>query len=313
MPIDLGARDPLIRARRLLDPLFRSWQQRRFDESRSAPPEIYHYTATPGLLGMASSNVMWASDVRHLNDTAEVLHGMGILADILETSFTNEGGLLGRTLQWVQSEMPNLFDLMEVFVTCFCEHDDVNSQWITYSGAGGGFSLGFDAHMVARHPALPVVPQSFEFVRYDEQLKRDFLREPLDQVRAVLLDLTSVANGYDAAFARTAGSILAGELAQRLAVVKNRSFIAEFEWRFVFAQSVSDRILPVYTDVKPHVELRLRNNDHAYKDILPLVSLTRGAIPAPHLNLVEARHLLQERDYPVAQIAFRESQTSYNP
>jgi hypothetical protein len=258
---------------------------------------------------------MWASDVRCLNDKDEVTHGIKILTEILDQSYSGVTGVYGKSIGWLRQSVTNIFELMRVFACCFCEEDDVNSQWNTYAKEGGGFSLGFNAHMRVVHPMFAVVPQSFERVRYKEHEKRAFLEEPLQQVRQVLEAVAPTAEAYDSLFGRAAGSKLAAEIAQRLAVVKNRSFISEFEWRFVYADSANEPILPVIsavgdTPVKPHVELRLRGNDPEYDDRLPIIAVVRGALPAPQLTLAQGEELLRDYGYPTSRVEFRESQSS---
>ena len=44
---------------------------------------LYHYTSFKGLLGIVDSGVLWASDVRYMNDSAEMKHTVDLIGRIL--------------------------------------------------------------------------------------------------------------------------------------------------------------------------------------------------------------------------------------
>lgn len=74
------------------------------------PQEIlYHYTSFKGLLGIVDSGVLWASDVRYMNDSAEMKH----TADLIRAEIVSRiaGGhdnqkLLNQFMDWYPIELP---------------------------------------------------------------------------------------------------------------------------------------------------------------------------------------------------------------
>lgn len=40
---------------------------------------LYHYTTLTGLLGIVGSNKLWASDIRYMNDSAELKHSADLI------------------------------------------------------------------------------------------------------------------------------------------------------------------------------------------------------------------------------------------
>src|SRR5437764_496568 len=68
-----------------LNALEQSWLKQRDNIRRNAPPMLFHCTGSAtGLLGMAKSGQVWATDVRYLNDKAEIRHGLSLLYPLLE-------------------------------------------------------------------------------------------------------------------------------------------------------------------------------------------------------------------------------------
>jgi hypothetical protein len=42
------------------------------------PKRLFHYTSQAGLLGIITSNVLWATNVLYLNDSSELAYGLSI-------------------------------------------------------------------------------------------------------------------------------------------------------------------------------------------------------------------------------------------
>lgn len=48
------------------------------------PPVLFHFTTPKGLIGIAKSKTIWATDIRFLNDKKEFQHSLDITHSIIE-------------------------------------------------------------------------------------------------------------------------------------------------------------------------------------------------------------------------------------
>jgi hypothetical protein len=109
---------------------------------------LYHYTSFKGLLGIVDSGVLWASDVRYMNDSAEMKH----TADLIREEVTRRMAsghknpkLLNQFLDWISYRITNGHML---FGASFRSNGNLLSQWRSYSALGKGVSLGFDQNCI---------------------------------------------------------------------------------------------------------------------------------------------------------------------
>src|SRR6266496_2487783 len=114
------------------------------------PPDtiLFHYTSAEGLKGIIESNELWAT-AYYLNDAAEMFYGYNVLKEVLDqwlskNSRSEDSITLGLARQ-LRSSFGDLFEkrlLKPIYLTCFCEEDNLLSQWRAY-GQSGGYSIGF--------------------------------------------------------------------------------------------------------------------------------------------------------------------------
>ncbi|MGA2233856.1 MAG: DUF2971 domain-containing protein [Terriglobales bacterium] len=119
--------------------------------SDEPPPDtvLYHYTSAEGLKGIIESNELWATSAYYLNDSAEMFYGYNVLKDVLDQWLNNnsrpgDSMTLGLARQ-LRTSFEDLFQkrlLKPIYLTCFCEQDNLLSQWRAY-GQSGGYSVGF--------------------------------------------------------------------------------------------------------------------------------------------------------------------------
>lgn len=114
---------------------------------------IYHYTDAVGLLGIISTNRLWATNVRFLNDPSEGRH---FPERILEFMRQKVGGLTPLENQIINNISSNLeahAAANETFSVSFCREEDRLSQWRGYGSFGSGYALGFEIRNLL-HPQL---------------------------------------------------------------------------------------------------------------------------------------------------------------
>jgi hypothetical protein len=133
------------------------------EQSRPKPTQplqrLYHYTDVVGLNGIIETNELWATSAYFLNDSAEVIYGYGALDEALKDWIAvnprpEESLALALALDLQRGFGVDLLNkrLIEpIYLVCFCEDDNLLSQWRAY-GQSGGYSIALD------FPVLPAWP-----------------------------------------------------------------------------------------------------------------------------------------------------------
>jgi hypothetical protein len=123
-----------------------------------APSVLYHYTSPAGLKGILETSSLWATDADFLNDAQELQFGRPQLCDALLTQAeslypgdrTPDGSAEWSRAAVMRSAVDHLrrvdaisrAQAEQAYVACFCDHDDLLSQWRDY-GISGGYAIGF--------------------------------------------------------------------------------------------------------------------------------------------------------------------------
>ena len=155
-------------------------------------PVIYHYTDVSGLHGILQSNRLWASAAYYLNDSSEIEYGCKLALEAIAVwkdvnqriqSFAVDAL---RGLESIFSHpLSRISRSATIYVTCFCENDNLLSQWRAY-GQAGGYSLGFEVDKSWRTMALRVPGEFWDLrlaqVIYDEEHQRMRINSLLTQV-----------------------------------------------------------------------------------------------------------------------------------
>lgn len=106
--------------------------------------ELYHYTTSEGLKGILSSRSIWFTHTSTLNDPLELRYGKHLILEMLDDAINNETEEIIKILLKNLSTNINAFDTIfyETYVACFCESENLLSQWRSYASRGGGYNLG---------------------------------------------------------------------------------------------------------------------------------------------------------------------------
>ena len=114
---------------------------------------LYHYTDAAGLLGIVSTNRLWATDVDFLNDPSE---GTLFPKRLLENMRQKPGGLSAletEIIDLIEAELAKHTTDSRTFSVSFCGEGDLLSQWRGYGSFGSGYAIGFDPEHIV-HPQL---------------------------------------------------------------------------------------------------------------------------------------------------------------
>ncbi len=237
---------------------------------------LYHYTNFTGLLGIVESRALWASDIRYMNDSAELKH----TADLIRTEITQRIGaghsrpdLLNQFLDWVTHRITNGHML---FASSFRSNGNLLSQWRGYSRLGKGVSLGFNPESILRSANH----QSFQIGKciYNCQQQEQLIRQVVDAVEALAKEHDRAAGGKEtdgSSFYHSIFQLIESDLLRIAAILKHPSFREEEEWRI---------ISPVITDyVKAPVQFR--------EGTSMLVPYIQFNLPAEHDSSLALEHL----------------------
>jgi hypothetical protein len=230
---------------------------------------LYHYTTLKGLLGIVSSRCLWASDIRYMNDSAEMKHA----ADLIKKDIARriaEGHpnpkLLNQFQYWVGHRIDHGHML---FSASFRSNGNLLSQWRGYSTHGKGVSIGFDPGLLLECAR----GQSLQVARciYDPPEQERLVGQVVDAVEALAGEhgectdraLRPPDQSYHDIFDRVESDLL-----RIAAVLKDPSFKEEEEWRVVspvltdFAQAPI-RFREGTSMLVPYLEFRLTTEPDA--------------------------------------------------
>ena len=226
--------------------LWNAWLSRH----QSPPPLLYHYTTAEGLLGMLQSRQLWATNVRFMNDTSEMAHGIEL---VRETFTTIEPEVVRRSSirklafesarTAIDAMVTDAEKFTKHFAVSFCSDGNLLSQWRGYGQLGGGFAVGFASQDVGRYAAeilssyqgnpkdLAVFLRKVEY-KEDEQrdLVRGWIRFLVDTLAAVkdhraMLDAELWTTGP--------AGVVARMIYECLVCFKHHGFAEEGEYRLI--------------------------------------------------------------------------------
>ncbi len=104
----------------------------RFGRDR-LPENLFHYTSAEGLVGVARSKALWASDMLCLSDASEASYAHALIQAALET---DDSQLVPPRHRSGFMEPLTESRMYTTFVACFRVDGDLLSQWRGYGRAG---------------------------------------------------------------------------------------------------------------------------------------------------------------------------------
>src|SRR5438270_1551532 len=171
-------------ARNVADKVIKISSGRHFSKLNDSPPPggcVFHYTTVGGLQGIVADNCLHASAAYFLNDSSELEYGRRILDKVLDQwELDNPEARDDMTAELVRDLRANISHqaghealVQSVYLACFCQRDNVLSQWRAY-GQAGGYSLGFPVVHGSIHNLTPESPSYTALltrVEYEEKIQ----------------------------------------------------------------------------------------------------------------------------------------------
>jgi hypothetical protein len=232
---------------------------------------LYHYTTADGLKGIVENDELWATSAYYLNDSTEIMYGYQLIDEALEAWRKKvnppENSMAGGLVYTLQRQFGHDYlkrnIITPIYLTCFCEEDNLLSQWRAY-GQSGGYSVCFrvlsEGIVYGLKPEPSVYSARCVKVEYDrgEQLHRivellDFL-VPITDDAQVTEAIRSLDNLSSFGFGWLSGTI-SEILMDESVAFKNPAFAVEKEWRLVVR---SRELLKQGTDDGDHTKLQIR-------------------------------------------------------
>ena len=233
--------------------------------STPIPESLWHYTNFAAVKGIVEGSSIFATDIRFLNDSEELVHARALVEKIAEEEEVALPNTSNIFREAIHREIRFLFDSgplnsksVQTFVACFSKARDQLSQWRAYSGTSTGAALGLDLRRLRGDINRPLAV--FAPCLYREEDKRAVLRAVFSGLfRRVEENMMLAYNAADEAlktgdagrtqfeewFSNSKDRVELGkrldesriqtgyELLHIAALMKHPSFYEEDEWRLV--------------------------------------------------------------------------------
>ncbi len=208
------------------------------------PLHLHHYTTREGLNGILRNRSFWSSHIRSLNDPSEIQYGKAIVKDALDRALeTEKNEAIVKMLKGLRNYV-DVYDriLYDTYVTCFCEIEDLSSQWREYAGRGVGYSIGvtFDATTRFCHDLTDIENDSYIVLRkvlYERQQQEQLVTKYLDELRraAVLAfeQFMKIWGKLPEVWESQAALQASNLLFDMMFTFKDAKYSGEHEWRMV--------------------------------------------------------------------------------
>lgn len=230
-------------ASRAADELWTAWER-----LHDAPPTtLYHYSTADGLVGILQSRQFWATNVRFMNDTSELAHGVGLVRAAFD-AIERDSKMNPKTVAFevVRATILDMVNDAErntaQFAVSFCTDGNLLSQWRGYGQFGRGYAVGFTTARLTDFaadllPDAPVDPPRLGvFLRrviYDERRQNDLIRRWIDGLVKWAAPFPDAAAIEKAWTVDSPGNTMARLIYEGLVSFKHRAFAEEGEWRLI--------------------------------------------------------------------------------
>ena len=143
---------------------------------------LCHYTSLEGAIGIIGGNDLWLTNTRFSNDDEELRHGHRLVDEVLDEFEKAAPDQVRRDSLSDLRKAVTTARGEEVYVCCFCEKDNLLSQWRGYAENGGGVSIEFDAagFAVVGGPDSPHGLMRLWKVFYKRDQQREIIRKCVD-------------------------------------------------------------------------------------------------------------------------------------
>jgi len=225
----------------------RSWIAKAlYTNPVDVPDVLYHYTDASGLVGMLQSGVVWATDLRFLNDRQEQRHFCGASRSYVETVLSNDSASEAAKKLCIEILKYHLISSNDHrFVFSLSADSDDLSQWRGYGRDGRGYTVGLNGPLIFKTAEPDDAQFGFAKVEYLHERQSGVISKIFDDILIELMKKTS--NGIDENLIEDAARWYDYAIENCSALNKHKSFVREGEWRVISVIS---------EDEKDHIKVR---------------------------------------------------------
>ena len=275
---------------------------------------LYHYTSLSGLQGILASKSIWASDIRYLNDAAEMRHAANLITGEITQRLgrSQENSKVLRQLRdWLAHR---LVEGHILFAASFTENGNLLSQWRGYCPPGKGVSVGFNPDYLAKCAK----DNSFEIGKclYDTSQQREIATTIVDAIQALAAkrgENKDPSKRHPTQSFHDVFELCEDHLLRVAALLKHPSFQEEQEWRIVSPIVKNYRDTPIrYREgismLVPYIELSLvapneaMKFQHIYLGPTPNINLSMNSLG----NYLSRSHVSPREGITYSQIPYRQ-------
>lgn len=270
--------------------------------SAKYPEVLYHYTNQSGLLGILSTQKIWATQINYLNDTKEFWHAFEIAEKALAARVQTTSEPAQRDALNTLQEGLELLTNNEIFISSFSEAQDSLSQWRGYVGSQPGFAIGFNFKQLRQIAhGLGAVLEPCIYGPGDQTTLIARLIE--SAVVGSIRDIRAFLHPEH----RTLTVLGSGEFSEKLTevapLIKDQAFREEREWRVVYKTRTGGlpvKYRPGNSMLLPFVELALLQN--GFLSCIEEIVVGPCAHPKPAEHALEGLLRVTKLGQPVPRI-----------
>lgn len=108
---------------------------------------VYHYCTVETFKNILKSKVLWLCDLTDSNDEQEVIRTFVVLWEQVKQRLEQTDipkDILDSAIQQIDQQYKTEIQTEPPYGVCFCQKEDISSQWTEYGDHTKGLSLGFD-------------------------------------------------------------------------------------------------------------------------------------------------------------------------
>ena len=156
-----------------------------FPEFTAPAEHAWHYTDAAGLMGIVTSQKLFASATEVVNDSSEVTYGIELVRRVWK-EVSEQSNFPPANVAYIaealSDDWPN-YIADSIFIVSASEEPDLLGQWRGYAG-GDGFAIGFDLEStgwrcLAPARVSPVFPHGWRKVTYNTDQQRELVEAHL--------------------------------------------------------------------------------------------------------------------------------------
>lgn len=278
-----------------------------FVRPEKKPEFLYHYTNSLGLLGILNTSTMWATDYRFLNDSSEIQYGVNLFLEVAdEFSKNTNNSVILRFIEILKTTANPYDGMLNCFIACLCEKNNLLSQWREYAAQGGGFALSLETRWIEfiKPGKEKTVNDEYFLIKvlYEREEQRNILKEIIEKTIVVLEEATVGVSVDDAiSIIARCSHFISQETAIYLAAFKDPCFDVEQEWRLLhLVYSDNDSHIKIRNGaygLTPYVELDLKRGVGPRHEKLPIHEIIHGPTNDPVNTKIVLGKLLKSKGY----------------